>query len=212
MKKIKIILDCDEVLVPTMNQYRSFVKSNFGKSIPLVIYDFENVEAQMNNTDRADIMHYWEEFNISDAMAFVKPYPGAIKFVDDYQEHEIHIVTSRPARTTELSTAAWVDRFFGKMVNNIHHCNTYDQELSTKRSKSKVIAEITQGDPFIYIEDTHTHILDVADNCPAGTNLLLKKDWNKSRYIAHDRVIRADDWNIIHSFVDQFMAEVLRPF
>ncbi|MCA9351231.1 hypothetical protein KC929_00450 [Patescibacteria group bacterium] len=192
MGKLFFFFDCDEFLVDIEEAFKKFVFNRFGFQITESIQDIEKIENELG-ISREKAIFCWSEFNKSEHIREKEPNPFLYNFILNLSTsgyEEIHIVTSRPEDECGEATEYWKAKFFGDSIKTIQFCNTYSKNQKLKkRKKSEAIGElVTQDDFIVFGDDTHRHVIDVAETFPNNSLVcLLTKSWNKNRELPNHK-------------------------
>jgi len=171
MKRIRIAIDCDDVIVPTAEGIITAYNQAYGTA--MVLKDLHSTDlAIWGAPDNATAVARVEAYLRSPEYQNAEPFEDAIRVLRrlaDY--HELHIVTARAdflAEATERMIAA----HFPDIFSSVEYTNFFNEKARTK-------AEVCQQLRINVLIDDHPHHAALAAAC--GIDVLLFGDypWNK---------------------------------
>jgi uncharacterized HAD superfamily protein len=184
MKRLTIGMDIDGVIVDYGNAMLPLISLACQRQISYSDLWSRDL-AECLNLDKKTVEYIWEQTLGTDMLLHASPIPGVIKGLATVSEHEIWLVTGRPASMQPL-TLSWLNQ---KKVK--YDCIVFDK-LSNK---------ISTGPRFdIFIEDFLEEARIMAE---AGTfTLLLDQPWNQAPSLPQN-CQRVHDWNTIVQLINR---------
>ena len=185
MKRLKIAIDCDDVIVPTASLILQHYNKTYGTSVGLENYYQYNLEVY-GVSETAEAIGRIEEYLYSDEYRNAEPFLEAIGAVQELGEaHELHVVTGRNDHLTE-ATESMLEKYFPEIFKSVEFTNFFGEK---SRSKADVCRELGAD---ILIDD-HLHHAKVVAEC--GVQVLLFGDypWNTAEELP-ENIERVRDW------------------
>lgn len=195
---MKIGVDFDDVLLDCNTSLALFHNSHYGTS-----YKREDIKSwYLESTwgcTQEEVIARIKEWYRSPEHAQSLPIAGAIEAISKLASHnELHVITSRPAQTREL-TQTWLDKYFPGQFSEIHFTNHF--EIGA-RSKADICSEVGVS---ILIEDALVHARNVAaDGIPV---LLLDSPWNQEHISKN--ITRIFTWQDALDFIASFKTPAI---
>lgn len=155
-RRLVIAIDCDDVLVHTLQATVSDYNKRFGTNLQLSDMYQPARLATWGTDDDDEAMARVTDYIKSDDFAQIKPYDEAIRSVKFLAEqHELHLVTGR-SDFLESVTMNMLDTYFPGCFQSVEHTNYIVMSTSTAktRTKGEVCAQIGAD---ILIDDHITH-------------------------------------------------------
>lgn len=155
-RRLVIAIDCDDVLVHTLQATVSDYNKRFGTNLQLSDMYQPARLATWGTDDDDEAMARVTDYIKSDDFAQIKPYDEAIRSVKFLAEqHELHLVTGR-SDFLESVTTNMLDNYFPGCFQSVEHTNYIVMSTSTAktRTKGEVCAQIGAD---ILIDDHITH-------------------------------------------------------
>lgn len=155
-RRLVIAIDCDDVLVHTLQATVSDYNKRFGTNLQLSDMYQPARLATWGTDDDDEAMARVTDYIKSDDFAQIKPYDEAIRSVKLLAEqHELHLVTGR-SDFLESVTMNMLDTYFPGCFQSVEHTNYIVMSTSTAktRTKGEVCAQIGAD---ILIDDHITH-------------------------------------------------------
>jgi uncharacterized HAD superfamily protein len=182
-----LAVDIDEVLCPFAD--RLFAAYNQSRGTSLSSQDMRRY-----HYNDAMMIEYVEAQRFVDAFhtqpeRHGAPIPGAVQALEQLsQEYDIVIVTSRPPRHVEY-TSAWLRRYFGGLITAVYFANYWQEDLP-KSSKADLCRRLGVD---VLVDD---HLDYVSECAGVGIRCLLFGDYSWNRAVALPAgVRRVRDWN-----------------
>lgn len=185
MKKQRIAVDCDDVIVPTAPLILQNYNETYGTAIEFKDFYSDKLDI-WQVPDRATAVKRIEAYLETDEYQQVKPFVDAIAIMQRLSKrYELHVVTGRADFLT-AATESMLERYFPSLFTSIEFTNFF---RTAGRSKADVCKKL--GIDFL-VED-HLHHATVVAEC--GINVLLfgEYPWNQTDQLpAH--IQRVKDW------------------
>ena len=188
MKKIRIAIDLDDTLVPTVEL---LVKEMFkDKGFP-AFRGYHSIRDFSYEEEMALYRYIRKTINKQDISEF-KPMPGSVPAIKKLsKEFDLYLVTAR-TKNVKKHTRDWIAHHFPKMFKKIIF-GQYRKEGDFKKTKGEICKELgislIVDDRIDYALDCYKHgikaiVLDYKDNYPWSKGKLSKdmkkaKDWKE---------------------------------
>lgn len=192
-RRLVIAIDCDDVLVHTLQPTVEDYNLRFGTRLRLSdMYRPARVDTWGTDDDEVAMARVTEYIK-SNAFAQIKPYDAAIQAVAYLaKHHELHLVTGR-SDFLESVTTKMLTTYFPGCFQSVEHTNYITMSTSTAktRTKGEVCAQIGAD---ILIDDHITHGESVI---AAGVERVIvfgDYPWNQHDSLP-EGMVRCIDWN-----------------
>ena len=186
IKKLRIAIDCDDVIVPTASLIINHYNKTYGASMRLK--DLYSKDLKVWHTpDDATAVKRVDEYVLSAEYQQAEPFRDAIRVIHALADHhELHMVTGRSDFLTE-ATHAMVAKYFPGMFASTQLTNFFGKR---PRSKAEVCRELGAD---LLIDDHLYHAETVA---ACGIEVLLFGDypWNRADQLPSG-IRRVRDWD-----------------
>lgn len=194
---MKIGLDLDGVLAEFTASYLQYYNDKHGTQHSPT--EFEHTHF----SERLGMTH--DEVKKSISHFFTSPFAKTIMPVKNAQEvlknlaeeHELHVITSRPVDVSKV-TLAWLNDFFPDLFSSIHFTSDWVLQPETNKMKADCCLELGID---ILIED----YLPYAEECAACVKkhiLLFDRPWNHSP-INKPNITRVCGWLEVLKFINE---------
>lgn len=201
MRRLVIAVDCDDVLVPTLERTVDYYNRQHGTKVQLKDF-YTPVSMEIWGTDSEQVsVDRVGEFIRSDEFAQIPPMVGTIKSVAKLAtQHELHLVTGR-ASDLEPVTVAMLDAYFPGCFTSIEHTNYFHQSKS--RSKGEVCQQIGAD---VLIDDYIVHGESVLSHGVERVIVFGSYPWNASDTLI-EGMVRCNDWNAVEAEIERLSRE-----
>lgn len=194
MKKLRIGIDFDDVLVDCNTALQDFHNRHYGTTLTkedVTTYSFEKLWGCTKDEERIRL----SQFLKSEQHDGIEPIDGAVEAIHELSiHHELYIITARVPEAREVTRKLL--RHFPDVFKHIHFTGT-SAVTNLKITK----AEICKKESIdIFIDD---HINNVLSVSLAGIpSLLLDQPWNRNEPLPNG-VKRVYSWGDILNEIDQ---------
>lgn len=190
MKQLKIVVDCDDVLLPTTNFLVDTYNTLYGTAVLV-----ENAHSSNNQewqTDRQEVIRRLNEIQRSKEFGLIKPTKDAIDVIKRQSEkHQLYLVTARPD-AVDAVTNRMIGTYFAGLFSEVHH-------IGPGRLKGD-LCRLLQAN--VLIDDNIKHIAD-ANQCGIEKTIWFGDyAWQVSAG-SHD-LDRCNNWNEVENAIEQF--------
>lgn len=185
-KKLKIGVDCDEVLAELMKDLNEYYNNIYGTNFKFEDYNTYKVE-EIWNVTREKSMEIINSFLDSEYCHKIETVPGSKETIFDlFDKHELIIITSRPIHVKER-TLKWLNHHFPNAFSGFHFTDDWPKhKLGTRKA---IICKQLGVDWMI--EDSLEKSIKCAGN---GTRVLLfNRPWNQHDNLP-ENIIRVSGW------------------
>jgi uncharacterized HAD superfamily protein len=187
MKKLKMGLDCDEVLFEFFRGYLDFLKDKHGKFCRYEnTFDYR-IWVSFPEITQEEVFRWMGEYFISPEIESISPVKEAVEGIERLaQNYELHVITSRPDWTKDI-TQAMLERHFSRRFEAVHYAKGRDFKEASK-SKAEIVKELGL---IGYVEDCFEYAADCMNE---GTRVLLfDKPWNRN-FVLPNSMPRVYSW------------------
>lgn len=193
MKKIKIAIDLDDTLVPTVDLLiKEMLKE---KSFP-AFRGYHSIKDFSFEDEMALYRYIRKTINKQDISEF-KPMPGSVLAIKKLaKEFELYLVTAR-TKNVKKHTRDWISHHFPKMFKKIIF-GQYRKEGDFKKTKGQICKELgislIVDDRIDYALDCYKHgvnaiVFDYKDSYP----------WSKGKF--PKSIKKARDWKEVYEII-----------
>ena len=145
LRKIRVGVDLDEVLVQFCDEMTKYYNAKFSKTLGSSDYDGRQWSDvwQMTQDQVNDLIHEFAETEIFDSL---EPVPGSIETLKRLKmtnQFEFFIITARGNHLNK-KTHVWVKKHFDNIFTGIEFGNTFGQDKQSpkKREKADICREL----------------------------------------------------------------------
>ncbi|HJQ09334.1 MAG TPA: hypothetical protein VJ836_07690 [Candidatus Saccharimonadales bacterium] len=185
MKKLKIAVDCDDVIVPTAPLILKHYNKTYGTKIALKDF-YSNDLAVWDTPDNATAIQRVEAYIATDEYQRAEPFLEAVRVTRALsQYHELHMVTGRPSFLLK-ATENMLAQHFPDIFQSIEFTHFFGIK---SRSKAEVCRELG----IDLLIDDHLHHALVVGACGIDVLLFGNYPWNQSASLPAN-VRRVPDW------------------
>jgi uncharacterized HAD superfamily protein len=185
MKKLRIAVDCDDVITPTASLITDSYNKTYGTSVALK--DFYGDFKAWGTPDEATAIARIDAYLMSEEYQQSEPFAEAIDVLRQLAaKHELHMVTGRGDFLGE-ATHAMLDKYFPDIFSSVEFTHFFGDN---PRPKSDVCQQLN----IDVLIDDHPHHASIVAAC--GIRVLLFGDypWNADADVASP-IERARDWH-----------------
>jgi uncharacterized HAD superfamily protein len=194
MKRLRIAIDCDDVIVPTAQLIIDNYNKTYGSHLTLADM-YSDDRRQWNAPDDETAIRRVDEYLKTNEYQQAAPFKEAIhaiKLLGKY--HDLHVVTARSDFLSE-STIGTLTQHFPNVFQSVEFTNFYGEN---PRSKSEVCQQL-HADLLI---DDHIHHAELAAKCGIDVFLFGSYPWNQG-VITSPNIQRVKDWDeVLERLVD----------
>jgi len=188
---MKIGVDLDDVLLDCNTSLALFHNERYGTSYERKDILSWQLEHTWDCTPEEVIARVKEWYGSMEHLES-RPVPGAIATVAKLAGvHELHVITSRPMNTKDL-THAWLDKHFPNQFEQVHLTSHFEPGTGSKAGICRKLGV------SVLVEDSLLHARDVA--AIGTTVLLLDCPWNQES--VSGGIIRVSTWEDIFNFIN----------
>lgn len=201
MRRLVIAVDCDDVLIPTLEHTAAHCNRVYGTRLQLKDFYVPVKKEAWGTDDEQEVENRVRKYIGSEEFAQIKPFEDAIKSVAKLATlHELHLVTGR---VTELESATKVllDKYFTGCFTSIEHTNYFHQSKS--RSKGEVCQQIGAD---VLVDDHIVHGESVLSNGVERVIVFGNYPWNASDRLV-EGMVRCNDWNAVEAEIERMSRE-----
>lgn len=186
MKRLKIAIDCDDVVVPTASLILNHYNKTYGTSIALK--DFYSRDLTIWEVSDSQVaVKRVEDYMTGEEYQTASPFLDAIEVIRELSHHhDLHIVTGRADALT-TATKHMLTQHFPEMFKSIEFTNFFSQ---TPHPKADVCKEL--GVDFLI--DDHLHHATTVAACGIDVLLFGNYPWNRSDTLPAN-ITRVEDWH-----------------
>lgn len=146
MRRLKIAVDCDDVLLPSLQSIVDIYNQKYGTNIQYK--DAYSPEAPQWQASPEEIVERIYDIQLSSDYARVKPFNDAIEVCARLaSHHSLNLITARPGRLMPL-TLAMINQYFPDVFSEVEH-------VGLEGSKGDV-CRLIQAD--VLIDDRYRHL------------------------------------------------------
>lgn len=188
MKKRRIAVDCDDVIVPTAELIINHYNYTYDAKVSLEHLYVKN-PALWNASDQAEVNVRITDYLMSEEFQQAQPFREAIQALRILKDkHDLHIVTGRSDFLTQ-ATHDMLMEYLPEVFQSVEFTNFFGENA---RSKSDVCQQLG-ADLLI---DDHMHHAAVVADCGIEVLLFGTYPWNEGP-IKHANIRRVADWDEI---------------
>jgi uncharacterized HAD superfamily protein len=174
MKKIHLVLDCDDVLIETWRHFIKFLETKFRKK-----YNFENKYIAPEiffEIGREGLYRCFDEYNLKNKSGRLYPMRNAQKVLAKLikKGFKLSINTARKKETSEYHLQKYALNHFNIQPQNVH-CAVY-VDYKPIETKADICKRI---DTHIFVEDSFENAKQVAEAISDSLVLLYTQPTNK---------------------------------
>lgn len=201
MRKLIIAIDCDDVLVPTLEATVVAYNKTYGTTLELKdFYGAATLETWGTDSEEEAVRRVTEYLS-GEEFSSVKPFPDAIEAVAKLAtHHELHLVTGR-SDDLEHVTRATLETYFPGCFTTIEHTNYFHGHK--KRSKGEVCAALGAD---VLIDDHVDHGQSVLDHGVKEVIVFGSYPWNLDKQLS-DRMTRCLNWTEVMTEIERISHE-----
>jgi len=188
MKRLKIAVDCDDVIVPTAGLILQHYNQTYGTRLQLKDF-YSNDLSLWGAPDAATAIQRVEAYTKTDEYQQTKPFTEAIEIIRSlHAHHDLHIVTGR-ADFLQMATTDMLATYFPDIFKTVEFTNFFG-------TKSRPKADVCRELGVDFLIDDHLHHATTVAAC--GTKVLLFGDypWNQARELPAN-IQRVANWQAV---------------
>lgn len=194
MKRLVIAVDCDDVLLPSLESIVDIYNRRYGTNVAYKdAYTAESVQWQATPDEIADRIF---DIQLSSEYTQVKPFTEAIESCRRLaKKHSLNLVTSRPGKIMAV-TLAMINQYFPDVFTEIEH-------VGLEGSKGDV-CKLIRAD--LLIDDRYKH-LKTAFDCGVD-NLIWFGDYPWQYRDVEDKmgVIVCNNWQEVEAEIERIAS------
>lgn len=174
MEKSKLVLDCDDIVFPFVDQFILYLNNERGMNLKREDFDTYNLQKVCGDKYFLQTLKKLNGFYHSPYFKQAKPIEGAINFVNSLKENydSIHIVTSRP-RILKKETNNFLEFFFPGIIESTHFSKNNTCFNGSRKTKAEICRELGSK---IIIEDCLEYAIQCAEEGIKA--ILINNPWN----------------------------------
>ncbi len=182
MLKLKIAIDCDDVLIDTTEFLVTEYNRIYNTKVKLEqAFEKNNPDWQI---DRSELQARFLNIQSSANFAKLAPRSDAVEVINRLGiDHELHLVTARDS-AVELVTLQMLDKYFANCFHQLHH-------LGRKVSKGGVCRQIGAD---VLVDDNLKHLEDAKENGVKYNFWFGDYLWQKQDKLAKPKADQCSSW------------------
>ena len=202
-RRLVIVVDCDDVIVPTAAAVLSAYNQRYNTIVALEGFYSDSLwgaSTPEEGTRRVD--HLLQE----GVTASIPPTEDAIEYINRLHRdgHELHVVTGRQSYQ-EPETLDMLDSYFPGVFKSVAHTNMYatGRTIHLKRSKGSVCAALGAD---VLVDDHVYHGRDVLNSGVRGVIVFGDYPWNTNE-VLDPGMTRCVTWGSVYAEVMRIATE-----